>query len=295
MAMVCILMQQQSFAQHVDIKINADAVKKIKFDFTPPVVPISEYKKMQEAPIEKEFLDYRLDLHLPHVLHDSIRTKKYGGYIRLEPYTIWTAFGEDPIYDVLYAGTNKRWEIHWTINMSAIRKQYRRHSGPSAGMAYDIATGSAGVGFAIPVDFDKFFFETFTRRGRAIKHNRTHAIAWKTYSDYLPTEEDNRRFPNFIPPAEKSPRSYDTLSAEASSPDSVMMTKHRKKREGIIEKTRFRHTGKDNADDGDLSRLLEERRRLDSIQRHQLLHGQKLYDNPYEIQRQIRAIEERQR
>lgn len=38
---------------------------------------------------------------------------------------------------------------------------------------------------------DKFLFETFTARGRAIKHNRKHANAWKRYKDYVPTKEDS--------------------------------------------------------------------------------------------------------
>lgn len=32
-------------------------------------------------------------------------------------------------------------------------------------------------------DADKFLFENFTKRGRAIKRNRKHALAWKTYND----------------------------------------------------------------------------------------------------------------
>ena len=32
-------------------------------------------------------------------------------------------------------------------------------------------------------DADKFLFENFTKRGRAIKRNRKHALAWKIYND----------------------------------------------------------------------------------------------------------------
>lgn len=39
-------------------------------------------------------------------------------------------------------------------------------------------------------DADKFLFENFTKRGRAIKHNRKHANAWKIYNDYKPTHKD---------------------------------------------------------------------------------------------------------
>ena len=40
-------------------------------------------------------------------------------------------------------------------------------------------------------DADKFLYENFTKRGRAIKHNREHANAWKTYNDYKPAHKDS--------------------------------------------------------------------------------------------------------
>lgn len=49
---------------------------------------------------------------------------------------------------------------------------------------------------------DKFLFETFTAQGRAIKHNRKHANAWKRYKDYVPTKEDSlnwRKYKKRIP------------------------------------------------------------------------------------------------
>ena len=40
-------------------------------------------------------------------------------------------------------------------------------------------------------DADKFLYENFTKRGRAIKHNREHANAWKTYNEHKPVNEDS--------------------------------------------------------------------------------------------------------
>jgi hypothetical protein len=34
-------------------------------------------------------------------------------------------------------------------------------------------------------------YETLTKRGRAIRRNRKHANAWKTYQDYVPTLQDS--------------------------------------------------------------------------------------------------------
>ena len=39
-------------------------------------------------------------------------------------------------------------------------------------------------------DADKLLFETFTKRGRAIKRNRKRAKAWKTYNDSVPNQQD---------------------------------------------------------------------------------------------------------
>ena len=40
-------------------------------------------------------------------------------------------------------------------------------------------------------DADKLLFENLTKRGRAIKHNRKHAKAWKTYNDSIANKEDS--------------------------------------------------------------------------------------------------------
>ena len=43
----------------------------------------------------------------------------------------------------------------------------------------------------IGFDADKLLFENLTKRGRAIKHNRKHAKAWKTYNDSIANKEDS--------------------------------------------------------------------------------------------------------
>ena len=40
-------------------------------------------------------------------------------------------------------------------------------------------------------DAEKLLFETFTARGRAIKRNRKHATAWKSYNDSTSQKEDS--------------------------------------------------------------------------------------------------------
>lgn len=46
----------------------------------------------------------------------------------------------------------------------------------------------------VTFDADKLLFENLTKRGRAIKHNRKYAQAWKIYNDYQPTYEDSLKW-----------------------------------------------------------------------------------------------------
>ena len=46
------------------------------------------------------------------------------------------------------------------------------------------------VGATYTFDAEKLLYENLTTRGRAIKRNRKHANAWKSYMDYIPTLQD---------------------------------------------------------------------------------------------------------
>jgi hypothetical protein len=41
------------------------------------------------------------------------------------------------------------------------------------------------VGASVSFDANRLLYESLTKRGRAIRHNRTHAKAWKVY-DKIP-------------------------------------------------------------------------------------------------------------
>ena len=70
-------------------------------------------------------------------------------------------------------------------------------------------------------DADKILFETFTARGRAIKHNRKHANAWKIYNDYVPTREDSL----YLAKYKKKRTPKDTLAILTDSTHYFMNTK----------------------------------------------------------------------
>ena len=164
---------------HVDtlpeLKLNREAVDMIRFDFN------SEEQRFQSQPMQSEkkpWMEFKVNLGTPRSLTDTARMKKPESYVRAEPFTIWTEFGEDPVYDVLYNRPDKEWEI--TMKLPGPTGKVRR---------------TVGLGFFF--DADKLLYETFTKRGRAIRRNRKHAKAWKTYNWYLPTKTDMAKLPTY--------------------------------------------------------------------------------------------------
>ena len=73
---------------------------------------------------------------------------------------------------------------------------------------------------AVGFDAEKALYETFTKRGRAIRRNRKKAKAWKTYEDYVPTKEDS-----LILNEQKKRIPQDTLILKVDSTNHFMNTK----------------------------------------------------------------------
>lgn len=179
-----------------ELQLNQDAIKMIQFDFTHSV---EEIAKPLDSPLDKKWMDFRTDIGVPRSLTDTTRVKKITGYVRAEPYTIWTRFGEDPVYDVLVIGRPKEWKIYWTLNPFGPKAEEYGHSMrvmPGANYARSVA--SIGPSASISGDINGFLYDVLTPRGRMLAHNRKHANAWKTYKDYQPTKEDSLKFPTYI-------------------------------------------------------------------------------------------------
>lgn len=96
-----------------ELRLNTDAVKLIQFDFTPD---LSKMNQPKEAPLDKKWMEFKADLSLPRSLIDTTRVRKPTGYIRLAPYSIWTKYGEEPVYDRTVEGRPKEQKIYWTFN-----------------------------------------------------------------------------------------------------------------------------------------------------------------------------------
>lgn len=179
-----------------ELQLNEDAIKLIKFDFMPEMS--DEINKPMEAPLEKSWMKFKSDLTVPKSLTDTTKVRKPEGYIRMLPYSIWTKFGEDPVYDVMVFGKKKEYNISWTINpFGNSSDNYGKSISPSAGVISD-GMRIRGAGIAIGgLDIMGFFYYNLTPRGRMLQHNMKHANAWKIYDKYQPTLADSLKFPTF--------------------------------------------------------------------------------------------------
>ena len=179
-----------------ELQLNEDAIKLIKFDFMPEMS--DEINKPIEAPLEKSWMKFKSDLTVPKSLTDTTKVRKPKGYIRMLPYSIWTKFGEDPVYDVMVFGNKKKYNISWTINpFDKDSENYGKSIAPSAGVISD-GMRIRGAGIAIGgLDIMGFFYYNLTPKGRMLQHNMKHANAWKIYEKYQPTLADSLKFPTF--------------------------------------------------------------------------------------------------
>lgn len=180
------------------LKLNEDAIRLIKFDFMPDLQS-DETKKPMEYPLEKKWMDFKADFAVPKNLTDTTKIRKPSGYIRMLPYSIWTKFGEDPVFDVMVFGNQKKYKITWTINpfSNMYEENYGKSIVPSAGAISDgIRIQGAGITIG-GLDFIGFIYNNFTKRGRMLQHNLKHANAWKVYNGFQPTLSDSLKFPTF--------------------------------------------------------------------------------------------------
>lgn len=293
--------------QEKELQLNMDAVKMIQFDFNPTSKPEN---KPLEAPLDKKWMDFKVDLRMPRNLIDTTKLWKPEGYIRMEPYTIWTRFGEDPVYDVLVTGRLKKWEISWTLNPNQVYRDenYGRSLMPSPGRMYESVGGSAGVGIGIDgLDFIGFLYDNLSPRGRMLAHNRKHANAWKTYADYVPTAADSLKVPNFYryTAARKADTTRTVLSFQPAfsgapllpvyaTPDSVKATQSAVKPDTLeVQKKKNPQPAREE-DAGNLYEYIRRKEAEDSIRRKEFLRKDRIRNNQYDVQREIQRLRDRQ-
>ena len=260
----------QTHSAGKELQLNADAVKMIRFDFTPKQE--SPYRQLKEAPLEKKFMQFHSDLRMPRSLIDTTRVDKPTHYVRAEPYTIWTRFGEDPVYDVL-PYREKKWEIHWTLQPFGTQQGSKRLT-PSSAPASGADTSQAGAGVLVEFDADKLLFETFTRRGRAIRRNRKRATAWKTYAQTPPALAAT---PLRLPADSLNETARVHRPAERT--DSLSVTPDRQR--------------KPETPAADYAEFIRRQKAQDSLRQREFLRRDKANGNAYDIEQQIRALKRR--
>ena len=178
--------KKDSLQQKKEIYINQEAVKSIEFNFMGQPEIMKPKPKMDER---KPWMEYRKDI--PKNFTDTTTWRKQK-YTRSTPYTPYTRYNEDPIYDrVLIKDTLS---IRMKLNTDKIK--------PAPGMEHGYRVVPGGMDQSVtpsnnPIggfSADKILYENLTKRGRAIKRNKKKAKAWKTYKDYVPTKEDSLKW-----------------------------------------------------------------------------------------------------
>lgn len=273
-----------SFAQNPsekeDIELNRDAVKMIQFDFNPSLPE----NKPREAPLNKTWMEFKTDIGVPKDFLDTIAVKKPKNFIRLLPYSIWTCFGEDPVYDVLVFKREKELEMTFHLGGAVCQEEYGKSIAPSTGEIYNQVASPLGSGAAIQgLDINKFLTDNLTRRGRMLRRNRKHANAWKTYKDYSPTKEDSLKLPTFyrrsIPPVilrqDSVSLAHDSIPTKAKAEQSPSQTKE--------------HT-----DHSNWLQYIRQKVHEDSIQKQSVSRKKQLRENVYDVDRQIKRLKELQ-
>ncbi len=172
-----------------ELKVNAEAVNAIRFDFLPEAEKVYARPRLAE---DKPWMDFRKDL--PRSYTDTTRLVRRG-YIRLLPYTAFTRWNEDPLAHIRpKTETDSLRHFKITFQLSGIKpdpSKMNGHVDVPAGMDPTITPSNSPV--VGGMDIDKFFYENFTKSGRTKRRNRKRAKAWKTYKDYIPTKQDTTR------------------------------------------------------------------------------------------------------
>lgn len=265
-----------------ELHLNMDAVRMIQFDFS----SISKLEaKPVEAPMEKKWMQFKTDIAMPRSLLDTTTVKKPGKFIRLLPFSIWTRFDEDPIYDVLVTGRPSGLEMTWSLGKTVYKEEYGKSIMPAPGETYQ-SLMTKGAGITIEnLDINKFLTENFTRRGRMLRHNRKHANAWKTYKDYQPTREDSLKFPSFYRIMQADTvhvpiqAATDTAASSFAPPQDTL-------------RQRKQHTTQEET--GGWYEYIRQKQAEDSVRRRESSRRYKVRQNVYDLEKQTRRLKDLQ-
>lgn len=171
-----------------ELKINTEAVKSINFDFK------SDKDKIKGTPLmseDKPWMKFLKDL--PKNFGDTTKWVR-PKFVRLNPYTPYTTWHEDPVNDPIFLNNRKdSLKMSWKLNIKMVPGLQNGYVAVPYGMDQTVTpSNNPLVG---NLDIDKFLYESLTKRGRAIRRNREHAKGWKIYQNYVPTRQDSLLFP----------------------------------------------------------------------------------------------------
>ncbi|MGL5980327.1 MAG: DUF4858 domain-containing protein [Phocaeicola sp.] len=164
------------------IQMNGDVAKTIEFDFT------SKQEEWKGKPLiseEKPWMNFLNEL--PKNFGDTTKWKK-PTFIRLTPYTPYTKWNEDPVNDPIFVMEDTLNIGRWILNTKAVLGLRGGYRVLPSGMDQSTTPSNNPLS---TFDADKALYETFSKRGRSIRRNRSNAVAWKSYQYHIPTSTNS--------------------------------------------------------------------------------------------------------
>lgn len=149
-----------------EIHLNKEVIKSINFSLPSNQTPLHLRPMMSTESPSLKFCE-----DLPTLFSDSISKKLQR--LTLSPYTIFTKYGEDPIY-----GKNKNGQYIWP---SAVKLALRRagQGQPLPGSPNQGSRASAGLVHRFSAE--DILQSIFSKKGRTRLKNAKDANAWKNY------------------------------------------------------------------------------------------------------------------
>ncbi len=278
-------------AQNKEVELNKEAVKLIDFNFNRNSA-FSKVNKPQTAASEKKWMEFKVDLAMPRDWLDTLKLPRHDKYLTIEPYSIWTKPGEDPIFDVLING-NPNKKQYWYLSEESLRRgAYASTNRTVMTAMYDAINRSQGVGVSFAFDADKLLYENLTKRGRAIKHNRKHANAWKTYAQYIPTKADAEKFPHYGKRITAADSALIVANAQARKREERDTLPRPHVREKVIVHKKEERAVVSGNSLSDWYKELETAKRKDSINRAEQKRKKKATTNVYDYERAVKKLKE---
>lgn len=198
-----------------EININKEIIKNIHFDFNPSKEIMKSKPMMSD---DKTWMKYNEDL--PKNYLDTTKWVK-PKYVRLAPFTIYTKYDEDPVYDPIVTDRKDTMTVRMKFKIDRILGIKNGYRVVPQGMDQSITPSNNPI---VSFSAEDILAHIFSKKARIRNHNAKHANAWKTYKKALPLKDPFNRIKDKTKSAAKDTLNIKTDSAAIKN-DSILKIK----------------------------------------------------------------------